>query len=470
MHELKKYQDLIAKKAISFEPKGLSKIPKLNKKMFPHQTACTEFALRTGCSGAFLATGMGKSFVSLEWGRVIVEHTNKPVLMLAPLAVAKQHEREAVKYGIDAKAIREPHEITAKRVYVTNYDRLDRFDPTSFGGVILDESSILKSFNGRTSRALIDAFAGCPFRLSATATPAPNDHMELGQQGEFLGVMRSMEMLSRWFINDTSTASQVWRLKGHAVEGFWDWVASWARCMTRPSDLGFSDDGFQLPPLITKTHLVEADRSINRGEEKDGQSRLFRIPETSATSVHHEKRLTAQARANVIAELIAAEPDEPWIIWTDTDYEADAVMPLLPDAVEVRGSMPADAKEERLVAFSNGQIKCLVTKASVAGFGMNWQHCARMAFAGLSFSFESYHQAVRRCWRFGQTRPVHVHVAMADTEKAIIDIVTRKQDSFDEMGEEMRAAMLRASKKAIAKVPYNPQRSLELPAFLRASA
>lgn len=460
------YQSLLARKAVSFQPTGLKKIPALHSDMFPHQTACTEFALRTGCAGLFLATGLGKSLCSLEYGRVVMETTNKPVLMLAPLAVAKQHEREAEKFSIDAKSIREPSEIKGARVYITNYERLDHFDADAFGGVILDESSILKGFNGRTSRALISSFSGMPFRLSATATPAPNDHMELGQQAEFLGAMRSMEMLSRWFINDTSTASQVWRLKGHAVEGFWDWVASWARCMSRPSDLGFDDTMHNLPELITETHIVAADRSVNTGAEKDGQERLFRIPDMSATSIHAEKRMTAQKRAEVIAAIVAKEPKEPWLIWVDTDYDADAIMPLLSDAIEVRGSMSADEKETRILSFVNGQSRIMVTKPVIAGMGLNLQHCARMAFTGMSFSFESYHQAVRRCWRFGQKRPVHVHVAMADTEKAILDVITRKQDDFEAMGDAMRAAMSRAHNKQVARVPYAPRRNVEIPAFL----
>jgi hypothetical protein len=461
------YQSLLARKAIVFEPHGLTRIPKLNKNLFPHQQSVVEFALRTGCSGAFLATGMGKSLVALDWARVMVEHTNKPALMLAPLAVSNQHEREAHKFGIDAKAIREPHEISGARVYVTNYERLDKFDTSQFGAVVIDESSILKGFNGRTSRAIITAFEGCPYRLSASATPAPNDHMELGQQSDFLGVMRSMEMLSRWFINDTSTASQVWRLKGHAVEPFWDWVASWSRCMAKPSDLGFSDDGFDLPELIVKTHLVEADRSVNPGAEKDGQHRLFRLPETSATSIHAEKRMTSSSRAQLVKNLVDAEPNEPWIIWVDTQYEADEIMRLLPSAVEISGKMSADEKEEKIIGFSNGTIKHLVTKSSITGFGLNWHHCARMAFMGLSFSFESYHQAVRRCWRFGQKRPVHVHIAMADTEKAIIDVITRKQDGFETMGTAMRAAMSRAVNLQKARIPYAPASRVQIPSFMR---
>lgn len=469
--DLATYRDLIAKKAVQFTPRGLSKIPALHPQMFPHQESCTRFALETGCAGLFLATGLGKSLCSLEWGRVIVEHTNKPVLMLAPLAVSKQHEREAERFGIDAKAIREPDDVAGARVYVTNYERLPKIvDLDVFGGIILDESSILKGFGGRTSRALIERCQSIPFRLSATATPAPNDHMELGQQSEFLGVMRSMEMLSRWFINDTSTASQVWRLKGHATGSFWDWVASWARCMTKPSDLGFDDTSHILPELVTETHVVAADLTRDAGaDKKTGQHRLFRQPETSATSIHTEKRLTSDARSDLVAAIVAREPDEPWIVWVDTDYDADAIMARIPDAVEVRGNMPPDVKEERLMSFVNGTTRILVTKPSIAGMGLNLQHCARMAFTGLSFSFESYHQAVRRCWRFGQTRPVHVHVTMSDTEKAIIEAIQRKQGNFDDMNAEMRSAMLRAHNRQAARHPYHPTTRVKLPTFMGAA-
>lgn len=467
--DLATYRDLIAKKAVQFTPRGLSKIPALHPQMFPHQESCTRFALETGCAGLFLATGLGKSLCSLEWGRVIVEHTNKPVLMLAPLAVSKQHEREAERFGIDAKSIRDPDEVNGARVYVTNYERLAKLDLDVFGAVVLDESSILKGFNGRTSRALIERCQSLPYRLSATATPAPNDHMELGQQSEFLGAMRSMEMLSRWFINDTSTASQVWRLKGHASSSFWDWVASWARCMTKPSDLGFDDASHILPELVTETHIVEADLTINAGADKSGQSRLFRQPDVSATSIHAEKRLTSDARSDLVAGIVAAEPDEPWIVWVDTDYDADAIMARIPSAVEVRGNMHPDMKEERLMSFVNGTTRILVTKPSIAGMGLNLQHCARMAFTGLSFSFESYHQAVRRCWRFGQKRPVHVHVTMADTERAIIEAIQRKQGNFDDMNAEMRAAMMRAHNRQIARHPYLPRTRVQLPGFLGAA-
>lgn len=464
------YYELLAQKRVSFEPRGLSNLPELSDAMFPHQRHSTEFALRAGCSALFLDTGLGKSFCALEWGRVIVESTNKPVVMLAPLAVGPQHQREAEKFGIDARYIREPHEITGAGIWITNYERLDKFDPSIFSGVILDESSILKSFTGATTRALMQSFADTPYRLACTATPAPNDHTELGQHAEFLGIMRTMEMLSRWFINDTSTASQDWRLKKHAVRPFWDWVASWSRCVSKPSDLQFDDAGFSLPELVMHQHVVEADRSLDAGEEKDGQARLLRMPETSATSIHREKRMTVDARADEIARVVMDERDQSWIVWCDTDYEADALTNRIPDAIEVRGSMKPDVKEERLVAFSLGKQRVIVTKPSIAGFGLNWQHCARQAFVGLSFSYESFYQAIRRSWRFGQTRPVHVHVAMADTEKAIWDVVSRKSGDHDRMKNEMRASMARAINTQDARKPYVASKNVIIPNWIKAGA
>lgn len=459
------YLTLLERKRVTFEPRGLQSVPALNDKLFPHQRHSTEFALRAGCAALFLDTGLGKSFCALEWGRVIVEHTNKPVLMLAPLAVGPQHQREADKFGIDAKYVREPHEIKGAGIWITNYERLDKFDVGDFAGVILDESSIIKSFTGATTRALMQAFERTPYRLACTATPAPNDHMELGQHSQFLGAMNSNEMLARWFLADQTNMGK-YRLKRAAVNPFWDWVASWARCVAKPSDLGFSDDGFDLPELSIRQHIVEADRSTDAGEERDGQARLLRMPETSATSIHREKRLTIESRADVIAATVMDERDEPWIVWCDTDYEADALTDRIPDAVEVRGSMRADVKEERLVAFSLGQQRVIVTKPRIAGFGLNWQHCARQAFAGLSFSYEAFYQAVRRSYRFGQTRPVQVHVAMADTEKAIWDVVNRKSGDHEAMKANMRAAMKRAMVAHRVFEDYQPTQNVNLPAWI----
>lgn len=466
MTDLATYQDLLARKRVAFEPRGLSAVPALNPAMFPHQAHTTEFLLRSGCGAAFLDTGLGKSLVALEWGRVVAEHTNKPVLMLAPLAVGPQHQREAEKFGIEAEYQREP----GRRVpiVITNYERVDRFDPDLFAGVILDESSILKSFTGATTRKLIETFKRTPYRLACTATPAPNDHMELGNHSQFLGAMDSREMLSRWFINDTSEASQAWRLKGHAVTSYWDWVASWARCVSRPSDLGFSDAGFILPDLEETVHRVGIDLTVGAGEDRDGQSLMFRATEASATSIHREKKITVDARADAIAEAVAADPSEPWVIWCDTDGEADALTDRIGGAVEVRGSMKPEQKEERLVAFSSGEVRVLVSKPRICGYGLNWQHCARMAFVGMSYSYEAYYQAVRRCWRFGQTRPVEVHIALADTERPIFDAVRLKAKAHEMMKAEMVTAMRRAHQSAEAKVSYQPRKRMEAPAWLAA--
>ena len=461
------YHELIAAKRIKARPLGLSDVPALSSALKPHQEHVVDFALRQGRAAMFLDTGLGKTFSALEWGRVIVEHTNRPVLMLAPLAVAAQHEREAHRFGIDALAIREPEQVAAPRIYITNYDRLAKFDPDAFAGVILDESSILKSFGGKTTRALIYGFRNTPFRLACTATPAPNDHAELGQHSEFLGVMSQTQMLTRWFLHDSADTG-TWRMKGHAVEDFWSWVASWARCVSKPSDLGFSDAGYDLPTLDLRRHVVKADRSTDAGAEKDGQARLFRIPDTSATAIHREKRMTTDARADVISSIVAAEPNEPWVVWCETDYEAEALMARMPFAIEVSGSMSPDEKEARLSAFSTGAERVIVSKPSIAGFGLNWQHCARMAFVGLSFSYESFYQAIRRCHRFGQTRPVQVHVACADTEEAIWQVVSRKAGDHDAMKREMAAAMARASRIVAEQAPYQPTVPVRLPNWIAA--
>lgn len=463
------YQDLLARKRVAFEPRGLAKVPELNSSLFPHQAACTEFALRAGCSAMFLDTGLGKSRAALEWGRVVVESTNKPVLMLAPLAVGPQHFREAQAIGVDAVYIREPSEISGPRIYITNYERLAKFDGSMFAGIILDESSILKSFTGATTRKLIAAFAQTPFRLACTATPAPNDHMELGQHAQFLGIMPSNEMLSRWFLTDQTEMGR-YRLKRPAVRPFWNWVASWARCASLPSDLGFADDGFVLPELRVERHVVAVDRSAEAGSDKQGQGYLFRMPEASATSIHKEKRLTVGARADRVAELTYAEPGECRVLWVDTDYEADAITARITDAVEVRGSMHPDLKEERLDAFSRGEISWLVTKPRIAGFGLNWQHCARPTFAGATYSYESFYQAVRRFWRFGQPREVVADVVMAETEVALWNSMTRKAGDHDGMKAQMRAAMARATRTHRIFEDYQPTRRVALPSWLKEAA
>ena len=338
---------------------------------------------------------------------------------------------------------------------------MDKLDCESYGAVSLDESSILKSFNGATTRALIQSFAGTRFKLCATATPAPNDHMELGQHAEFLGIMPSNEMLMRWFIADQTQMGR-YRLKRHGESDFWDWMASWARCAESPTDLGFDGSRYVLPPLRVHRHRVAGDVRAPAG--------LLFADDLSATNMHVVKRQTADSRAEAVAELIDAEPLEPWLIWADTDYETDALMRCMTGAVEVRGSQTPEKKEAGIAAFVSGQTLRLVTKPSVAGQGLNFQHCARQAFVGRSFSYESWYQAVRRCWRFGQTRPVDVHIMVAEGEDQIGRVITRKAEDHATMKRAMADAMKRERTEARLRESYQPTHISEIPAWLHSAA
>ncbi len=452
------YADFLAGKAIRATERGLSSVPTLAGHLFPFQRSCVEFALRAGSAGNFLSTGLGKTACELEWSAHAAEASNGKALILAPLSVGWQIEQEGKRWGYDARVIRDQSEAKFG-INICNYERLDKLDPAAFGAVALDESSILKSFSGKTSRVLIEAFSQHRFRLSATATPAPNDHMELGQQSDFLGVMPGSEMLMRWFINDTSTASQEWRLKKHAINDFWDWCASWSRMVEMPSDLTGDqrdDAGFILPPMKIIRHRAEA--SPIKGSD------LFGMVDMSATSMFEVKRKTTAERAKTAASLIDA--NEPWMIWVDTDAEADAIKALLPEAKEVRGSDTPEHKENTLRGFADGSVRVLISKSSIAGFGLNWQHCARTVFVGRTFSYEAWYQAVRRFWRFGQKREVEVHLIVAEGEDAIARVIDRKADDHATMKAAMRAAMLRATEKTVSrKTSYQPNHKAGVPAW-----
>lgn len=424
-----------------------------------HQIAVLEFALNAGRSAAFLDTGLGKSFIELEYARQCADETGKPSLILTPLAVAGQMVREGQKFGIDARQIREQSEV-GQGVMVANYERLAKLDPSSFGAVVLDESSILKSYAGRTRAMIQEAFADTPFKLAATATPSPNDHTELGNHAEFLGVMRQQEMLSKWFINDTSTASQEWRLKGHAVEDFWAFVASWSRCATLPSDLGGDDAGYVLPDIDRRIHTVAADRMTNVAGDM-----LFRIPEMSATSFHAEKRLTMRQRCELAAEL--ATHDRPVTVWCETNDESEMLARIIPGAIEVHGSLDADEKERRLLGFADGEYRAMVTKPKLAGFGVNWQHCAHAVFASISFSYEQHYQAVRRSHRFGQSEIVRNDIVMADTEASIWRVIHGKAEKHEEMKRRMSEAMRKAQSSASRRVKYERPLDLAFPEWIK---
>jgi superfamily II DNA or RNA helicase len=455
---LAEYREFIASRAVAPHVQGFAPKP-INSQAKAHQVTALEFALNRGKSAAFLDTGLGKSFIELEFARQCAEETGKPSLILTPLAVAGQMVREGRKFGIDARQIREQSEVGAG-VMVANYERLPKLDPSAFGAVILDESSILKSYQSKTRAMLQDAFKDTPYRLCATATPSPNDHMELGNHVEFLGIMRQQEMLSKWFINDTSTASQDWRLKGHAASDFWSFVASWSRCATLPSDLGGDDAGYILPPIITTLHQVEADRS------NDTQGMLFRIPEMSATSFHAEKRLTLKQRCEKAAEL--ATHDKPVTVWCETNEESAMLAKLIPDAREVHGSLDPDKKEALLLGFADGDFRVIVSKPKLAGFGVNWQHCAHAVFASISFSYEQHYQAQRRSHRFGQTEQVRNDIVISDTEASIWNIVNEKAAKHDEMKRAMADAMKSAQRAPQRnRIKYDRPLDLAFPAWIK---
>jgi len=455
---IQEYRQFIAAKSGKTRAAGMQPGP-VNAHAKAHQDAVIRFALNTGKSAAFLDTGLGKSFIELEFARQCADETGKPSLILTPLAVAGQMVREGQKFGIDARQIRDQSEVGAG-IMVANYERLAKLDPASFGAVVLDESSILKSYAGRTRALIQEAFEATPFKLAATATPSPNDHTELGNHAEFLGVMRQQEMLSKWFINDTSTASQDWRLKGHAVADFWAFVASWARCATLPSDLGGDDTGYVLPEVVRGIHAVHADRM-----ENVAQGMLFRIPEMSATSFHEEKRLTLKQRCGMAAEL--ANHDKPVTVWCETNEESAFLAKAVRDAVEVRGDMDPDEKEARLLGFAEGKYRAIVTKPKLAGFGVNWQHCAHAVFASISFSYEQHYQAVRRSHRFGQSETVRNDIVIADTEAAIWNVINEKSEKHDEMKRRMADAMKAAQTQAGVKVRYDRPLDLAFPEWLK---
>lgn len=452
-----RYSDFLASKAPRAQAAGIEPTA-LPGHLFDFQQACVDFIIRQGRAGLYLDTGLGKTRCQLEWARQAADGSNGSALILTPLAVAKQIEREGQALDYDCRVIREQSDARSG-INICNYDRLDKLEPDAFGAVSLDESSVLKSFGGKTTTALIETFSHHRFRLSATATPAPNDHMELGNQAEFLGQMSASEMLMRWFINDTATASQQWRLKGHAAKDFWDWMASWSRMAQSPDDLGFDGSRFALPPLNVIRHKTHGSNI----KPMDGS--LF-VTDVSATNLHDLKRQTTEARSDAAAELCADSKDH-WIVWVDTDYEADAVKARLPMAVEVRGSMPIHVKEQCLESFSVGASRIIITKSSIAGFGLNWQHCHNMIFVGRSFSYEAWYQAVRRSWRFGQKKPVNVHLIVAEGEDQIGRVIDRKSSDHASMKYEMAEAMKRATTSAAhVRVPYNPSHKGRLPAWL----
>lgn len=447
------YEQFLESKAIFDPPTGLTDLPDLPPALFDFQRDIVRWALRRGRAAVFAQTGLGKSLIELSWAQAIWQSTGKNVLILAPLAVASQMVREGEKFGIPAKIAATGDDVV-DGITVTNYQKLRHFDLDKFAGVVLDESSILKSFDGKTRTYLIERCKNIPFRLAATATPAPNDFMELGNHAEFLGVMSHTGMLSTFFVHDNGDTSK-WRIKGHAQDEFWVWMCSWSVLIRKPSDLGYDDGKYDLPPLSQVQHAVAADGPV-------------------AKTLAERRRAARESLEDRVAAAVGITPmDRPFVWWANLNAEAELLSRLIPGAVEVRGSDKEAVKEERLRAFSAGEIRTLITKPKIAGFGMNWQHCADTGFVGLSDSFEQVYQAIRRFWRFGQTKPVSAHFVYAETEGDVLENLRRKEAEAEEMASRMVAHMADLTSEILREASrtfdnYNPTQPMKLPEWIYA--
>ena len=404
------YADFLARKA-QLAPTVGSDVEQdeIHPLLHDWQREATAWAVSKGRAALFWDCGLGKTFAQLEWARLSAYRA----LIVAPLSVARQTIREAGKIDLDVRFVRADEDLDGDGIYITNYELADRFDPAAFGAVVLDESSILKNVDGRTRRDLTSRFAVVPRRLACTATPAPNDVAELTNHAEFLGVMSRAEMLAAYFVND----EREWRLKGHAAEAMYRWMSGWAMALRQPSDLGYSDEGYVLPPLSILPEVVPVEMPV------EGQ--LFAADLGGIGGRAQVRRHTLDARAERAVEL--AHGEGQWIVWCGLNDEARVVAEALPDAVNVEGSWAPEDKASALEGFQDGAIRVLVTKPSIAGFGMNFQNAHRMVFVGLSDSYEAYYQAIRRCHRFGQTEPVEAHIVVSELEHKIIDNVRRKE-------------------------------------------
>lgn len=455
------YEAFIASKQMRIPPRGFDlPITELAGSLFDFQQVIVQWAIKRGRAAVFADTGLGKTLMQTTWAQKVHEHTDGNVLILAPLCVAQQTVEEAAKFGIVVRYCRSQDDVQ-DGITITNYEMIDRFDADAFDGVVLDESSILKSHDSKTRAALIEKFRATPYKLSCTATPSPNDYIELGNQSEFLGIMNQVEMLATFFTHDGADTSK-WRLKGHGKVKFWEWMASWAICVRSPADLGFDGSRYILPKLNIIEHVVSG------GDLDEGN--LFPTVAQTLSERRQAKRNSIDQRIELAAK-IANEADGACLVWCHLNDESTALTKAIPDAIEVTGSLPADEKERRIMAFTHGDARVLVSKASITGYGMNWQHCHNMIFAGMDDSFEAFYQAVRRCYRFGQTREVNVHIIIAETEGAVKANIERKQRQANEMAAQMVDYMRELTKKQISNAmsgteAYNPSVPMRLPEWI----
>lgn len=463
---MKDYQRFIESKRLEAPAVGLDGPFDINPKLFPFQRDIVQWALSRGRAALFEECGLGKGWQALEWARIVSERTGGMVLVLAPVAVAEQFVREGKKLGVAVNRCFDGSQCSHDAINVTNYERLHKFDTDDFVAVVCDESSVIKSADGKTRDELIRRFANTPFKLACTATPSPNDYDELGNHAELLGAMSRTEMLSVFFAHDMETTQQ-WRLKPHARKDFWRWLSSWSVCLGAPGDIGYSNEGYDLPELHVHEHVVEASR-----ESSAQAGLLFGWEASTLTEQRQARRLTIADRVARAAEIVARESDEQWLCWCDLNAESEALTKAIPGAVQITGSDSEEHKERSILDFIDGKIRVVVSKPSITGYGVNLQNCARQTFVGIGHSFEQYYQATRRIWRFGQTRPVHSHVIISSAEGRIRDNLIRKQKQFTDMRNgmvEYMADSIKANLGALTRTEdeYMPLVKMRLPRWIK---
>jgi len=482
------YDEFIRRKLATVPPSGIVNAydTQLHPRLFGHQALLVRWALRRGKAAIFAGTGLGKTGVQTVWSEQVRQHLYRTrlaparVLIVAPLAVAAQTVQEAERFGVTVRYMRKPEAMPESGIVITNYEMLQHFDMREFGGVAYDESSIIKNQDGKTRKLVIQSAASVLFRLPCTATPAPNDLTELGNHAELLGICSMGDMLATYFVNDGDAAKKKrgkaagsrgtkWRLKGHARERFWRWVCSWGALVRKPSDLGFSDEGYNLPPLTYHEHIVAADANAARD-----QGRLPGMAEAAKTLNEQRKarRATVKERVALTADIVASKPDVPWVIWCGLNDESAALAKAIPGSTELVGSMSVEEKERILGGFATGDVTKLITKASMSGFGMNWQHC-RDTVVYPSHSWEEWHQLLARFWRFGQTQEVNAHLVVSALEGEVLANVKRKEAEAKAMAEELSTLTREyvrdeTSEAKREHTDYNPKQRVVLPAWLGA--
>jgi superfamily II DNA or RNA helicase len=456
------YSSFVARKLGIVQRAGID-APLRDYDLFPHQSDLVKWALRRGSAAIFADTGLGKSRIQIAWADMVQRHTGRDVIILAPLAVAEQTVAEGHQIGVTIHHAREDADVKPG-INITNYDRLHRFDCSTFGAVVLDESSIIKHHAAKTLQILLETFRATPYKLACTATPAPNDWTELGNHAEFLGIRSRSEMLAEFFVHDGGD-TQTWRLKGHARQIFWRWVASWGAMLRSPADLGHDASLYALPPLHVTQHTIDIAHNPAHG--------LFPLEAQTLMDRRGARRESLTERIRACADLVNAT-DDIWVVWCDLNAEGDALTAAIRGAVQISGADDSDLKEQRLHNFATGKTRVLVSKPSICGFGLNWQHCHHMAFVGVTDSFEAYYQAVRRCWRFGQQSQVDVHVFASNQEGAVVANLRRKEQDAKTMADAMSAETLAAVQEEVIGFrkdtnPYQPAQRVVAPAFLEAA-